>query len=148
MNVLEETKSTAARFIAEHEAIKAELETARLTLDDQRKEIEKLDATILMQRDALAQANTDKNTYLQYAFELAAQLQFIVAGSARALMIAANIRSKIAMQASDIPPVPGADIAELKDIIHRIGEHNATASDDNAVSAFDRNMASLTRMAS
>ncbi len=128
MNILEETKSTAARFLAEHEAMKLELETARLTLDDQRKEIEKLDATIAMQRDALAQANADKNTYLQYSFELAAQLQFIVAGSARALMIAANIRSKIAGQASEIPPVPGADIAELNDIIHRLGEHAGDAN--------------------
>lgn len=134
MDILTETKSTAARFIAEHETMQEDLANARLRIEDQRKEIERLDATLSIQKDALAAANTDKNTYLQYAFELSAQLQFIVAGSARALMIAYDVRNKIAVQASNIPPVPGPDIKELESIIGRIGEANAKANDGNGLS--------------
>lgn len=129
MNIAIENRSMAAKFLADHEQLGNDLESAKLTIEDQRKEIERLDAKIALQTDMLAQTSMERNTYLQYAYELSAQLQFIVAGSARALMIAAQVRNKIAMQASNIPPVPGADIVELEDILHRIGEHNADAND-------------------
>lgn len=130
-----DAKSTAAQFLADHEQLENDLASAKLTLDDQRKEIERLDATLSMQKDAIAAANIAKDTYLQYAFELSAQLQFIVAGSARALMIAGNVRNAIAVQASNIPPVAGADVAELEGILERIGQNNAAAGDGNGLSA-------------
>lgn len=122
-------KATAAQFLADHEQLGSDLETANLRIEDQRKELEKLDVKVSLLTDALAQANTDKNTFLQYSFELSAQLQFIVSGSARALLIAGQVRNAIAQRAANIPPVAGADIAQLEDILHRIGEHNADAND-------------------
>lgn len=142
MDAITERKSSAAQFLADHDAVVAELETAKITMDDQRKEIEKQDITIAMQRESIAQLSTDKNRYLQYAFELSAQLQFIVAGSARALMIGAGIRNAIASAASDIPKVPGADVKELEDVLHRIGDSNAAANDGNGMTNTTKPIAS------
>lgn len=133
MNAMVEAKSAAARFMDEHDQLARDLETARLTIEDQRKELEKADATNSLLRDTLQQANADKNSYLQYAFELSAQLQFIVSGSARALQIAHSVRAQIASQASGIPPVPGTDIADLQGIINRIGDNNEAAGDGNGL---------------
>lgn len=133
MDVTTETKSAAAQFLANHDAVVNELASAKITLDDQRKEIEKQDVTIAMQREALAQSNNERDRYLQYSFEMSAQLQFMVAGSARALMIANAVRTAIANKAADIPPVPGADMKELESIIDRIGEVNAAANDGNGM---------------
>jgi chromosome segregation ATPase len=133
MNAMVDAKSAAARFMDEHENLQRELETTRLTIEDQRKELEKADATNAMLRATLAQANTDRNSYLQYAFELSAQLQFIVAGSARALQIASSVRARIASQANGIPPVAGADVEELQNIIDRIGDGNEAAGDGNGL---------------
>lgn len=137
MDAITERKSYVAQFLQEHDAVASELEVAKITIDDQRKEIAKQDITIGMQREAIAQSNADKNSYLQYAFELSAQLQFIVAGSARALMIGASVRNAIASRASGIPDVPGADVKELNDIIDRIGDVNAAASDGNGMTNGD-----------
>lgn len=133
MDVTTETKSAAAQFLANHDAVVNELASAKITLDDQRREIEKQDITIAMQRDAILQANTERDRYLQYSFELSAQLQFMVAGSARALMIANTVRTAIANKAADIPAVPGADMKELENIIDRIGDVNAAANDGNGM---------------
>jgi malonyl CoA-acyl carrier protein transacylase len=133
MNTTVEAKSAAARFMDEHEGLQRELETTRLTIEDQRRELEKADATNSILRETLEQANADKNSYLQYAFELSAQLQFIVSGSARALQIAHSIRARIASQANGIPPVPGSDVDQLQGIINRIGDSNEAAGDGNGL---------------
>lgn len=129
MDAITETKSAAARFMADHERLESELATAKLTVEDQRKEIERLDAKISLQTEMIAQISADRNTYLQYGFELAAQLQFMVAGSSRALIIAQSIRNAIANKAAGIPPIEGADVKQLNNIIERLGEGNKTAND-------------------
>lgn len=129
MDTTTETRSAAANFLAAHDKLTADLANANLALDDKRKEIERLDSKLALQNDMLAQATADKNLYLQYSFELAAQLQFMVAGSARALMIAGSIRNTIAMKSANIPAVAGTDVAELEDILQRIGDQNAAAND-------------------
>lgn len=129
MDMTTETRSAAANFLAVHDQLTNDLSTARLTIDDQRKEIERLDAKLSLQSEMLVQSNADKNEYLQYSFELSAQLQFIVGGSARALLIAGQVRNAIAAKAANIPPVDGASVKELEDILHRIGDNNANAND-------------------
>lgn len=133
MNAVTEMKASAARFLADHDQLTEDFASAKLEIDDQRKEIERLDAKLSLQAEMLAQANTDRNLYLQYSFELAAQLQFIVAGSARALLIASNIRTAISTKAANIPPIAGADVAELESILHRIGDNNEAANDGNGM---------------
>lgn len=129
-----DAKSSAAKFLQDHDALQDNYDTALLTITDLQREIDKQDAKISVQGDMLAQATHDKNMYLRYSVELAAQLQFIIAGSSRALLIAGQVRNAIALDAAaTIPPVPGADIAELEDVLRRIGEHNADAADGNGM---------------
>lgn len=122
------TDPKVTEFLANHEKMHDDLASALLTIEDQRKEIANQDSRIALQNDEIAQLRTDKNVYLQYAFELSAQLQFIVAGSARALLIASHVRTAISMKSANIPDVPGADIAELEGILKRIGDGNDAAN--------------------
>lgn len=133
MNSMTEAKSSAANFLAAHDQLLEDFTSAKLEVDDQRKEIERLDAKLSLQSEMLKQAIDDKSLYLQYAFELAAQLQFMVAGSARALMIAGHIRNQISAKGAKVTPVPGADVEELEGILYRIGENNAAANDGNGM---------------
>lgn len=137
MDATTETRSAAANFLAAHDKLTNDLADAKLINDDQRKEIERLDGKLSLQNEMLAQAVADKNLYLQYSFELAAQLQFMVAGSARALMIAGSIRNTIAMKAANVPPVAGTDVAELEGILQRIGNQNAAANDGTGMTNGD-----------
>ncbi len=128
MNSIVENKSAAAKFLDEHEQLTNELTNAKAMILEQQSTITSQEAIIAMHKEHNLATDNDKNRYLRYAVELSAQLQFIVAGAARALKIAQSVQASVSADSmgAKIANVDGADQAELERVIGQLGSGSPT----------------------
>lgn len=127
---LTEQKSAAAKFMDEHERLENELVQAKAMIAEQANNITVNEGMIAMQKEHISALTNDRNRYLRYSVELSAQLQFIVAGAARALKIAQSVKMTLDQESgANIADVSGADQAELEDIMKRLDANQMTIND-------------------
>lgn len=120
-----EAKSAAAEFLNKYEQLEIELSDLRALNASQTNVIKAAEIERELQLSQLKDIREERDRYLRYSVELSAQLQFIVAGAARALKIAQTVSLAVSEAAArDVPDVPGTDLEQLEDIFNRL-EQNA-----------------------
>lgn len=120
-------KSAAAAFLDEHEALQTQNAALTTKITEQANELTELYNRCGMLTDQLSKINADKNRYLNYAVQLSSQLQFIVSGAVRAVQVAQAVQAAIDKDSGGspgIPTVPGADVAELENILGRLAAND------------------------
>lgn len=115
MDALTEEKSAAYRFMAEHERIGKELEAANDQIKLLTNQNNQLFNRTMLQDDMIKRAEGERNTHLQHAVELSAQIQFLVSGCVRALQIAAKVR--VASNLSAVEEPSAEDIKALERLL-------------------------------
>lgn len=137
-----DTRSAGQKFLDDYERLGNELRAANTTIaqlktelaveaTNHKNELTNAQLQIAMQKEQMANLNADKNRYLRYAVDLASQLQFVVAGSVRALKIAQSVSASLAAESGGEASVevPGADVAELESIMQRMAANNPHPND-------------------
>lgn len=137
-----DTRSAAAKFLDDHERVVNELRAANTLIaqlktelaveaTNHKNELTNAQLQITMQKEQMENLTADKNRYLRYAVELASQLQFVVAGSVRALKIAHSVSASLAAESGgqQSEEVAGADVAELEGIMARMATNNPHSDD-------------------
>lgn len=118
-------QDTAARFLRDHEILKSDLADARRGQQELTDQVVELSNVVRIQQQIMERTAKDRDRYLRYAVELAAQLQFMVSGSERALRIAQRISGAVSEAAGAGEDVSGADMERLKSVLGRLGYDTA-----------------------
>ncbi len=120
MNAVSETKSAGVKFMDMHEQLCKDFEAEQAAHHKTSADLSELLNRYELLEDANKITQAERNEFLQYAVELAAQLQFVIAGSVRALQLAARVKAAVSAKAGVETPISDEQMDHLQKVLAEI----------------------------